>query len=127
MVEKSERLRPVMVPTRRGTDQFMQILEALARIELTDGLSLAQLIGETTSRMPRDATVIAILPQVSAEMAIALGNLKRQGYAVTAVISVYDEFDFAQASGPLLAVGIPTQHLRDESAVATVCRKFVLR
>jgi uncharacterized protein (DUF58 family) len=127
MVDKSERLQPVIVPTRRGADQLMQILESLARIELTDGLTLAQLIGETTSRMPRDATVVAIVPQVTAETAIALGNLKRQGYAVTAVISVYDDFDFAQASGPLLAVGIPTQHLRDESAVATVCRRFVLR
>ena len=127
MVEKSERLQPVMVPTRRGADQLMQILETLARIELTDGLSLAQLIGETTSRMPRDASVIAIVPHVSAEMAISLANLKRQGYAVTAIISVYDEFDFAQSSGPLLAAGIPTQHLRDESAISTVCRAFVLR
>ena len=127
MVDKSERLRPVIVPTRRGADQLMQILETLARIELTDGLTLTQLVGETTSRMPRDATVVVILPQVTAETAITLGNLKRQGYAVTAILNIYDEFDFAQASGPLLSVGIPTQHLRDETAVSTVCRQFVLR
>jgi hypothetical protein len=127
MVETSERLQPVVVPTRRGADQFLLILEALARVELTDGLTLPQLILETTSRMPRDATVVAILPRVTPEYAIALGNLKRQGFAITAIVNVYDEHDFAVASGPLLAVGISTHHLRDEHAVAEVCRRFVLR
>lgn len=127
MAEKSERLQPVVVQTRRGADQLMQILETLARVELTDGLTLPQLIGETTSRMPRDATVIVILPQVTAESAIALGNLRRQGYAVTAILNIYDQLDFAQASGSLLAAGISTIHLRDEQAVSIVCRNFVLR
>jgi uncharacterized protein (DUF58 family) len=127
MSEKSERLQPVIVPTRRGADQLMQILETLARVELTDGLTLAQLIGETASRMPRDASVIVILAKVTEESAIALSNLKRQGYAVTAVLSIYEEFDFAQAAGPLLAAGIATHHLRDEAAVPAICRAFVLR
>lgn len=127
MVERSERLQPIVVPTRRGADQFLQILETLARVELTDGLTLPQLIAETTSRMPRDATVIVILPRANEETAIALGNLKRQGYAVTAILSIYDEFDFAQAAGPLLAAGIETHQLRDEHQISTVCRKFVLR
>jgi hypothetical protein len=77
--------------------------------------------------LPRDATVVAILPRVTAEHAIALENLKRQGYAVTAIINVYDEYDFAQASGPLIAAGIATHQLRDEPAIATVCRRSVLR
>src|SRR5262245_33640973 len=44
MREKSERLRPLVVDTRRGADQLYRILQALARLELTDGLSLSQLI-----------------------------------------------------------------------------------
>jgi hypothetical protein len=88
---------------------------------------MPQLIEETMSRLPRDATVIAILPRVTTEHAIALENLKRQGYAVEAVVNVYDEYDFAQASGPLLAVGIRTHHLRNDAAVSTVCRHSVLR
>jgi uncharacterized protein (DUF58 family) len=127
MIESSDRLQPLVVPTRRGADQLLQILETLARVELTDGLTLPQLLEETRSRLPRDATVIAILPRVTADQAIALANLRRQGYAVEAVLNVYDEHEFAQASGPLLAVGIPTHHLRNESAVATVCRQSVLR
>jgi uncharacterized protein (DUF58 family) len=127
MLDHSERLRPVVVETRRGEDQLLRILEALARVELTDGLTLPQLISETASRIPRDATVLAILPRVTSEFAVALHNLRRQGFAVSAVLNVYDEYDFAQASGPLLANGIPTHHLRSEAAIVSVCRTVLLR
>lgn len=127
MAETSDRLWPVVVETRRGPDQVMRIFETLARIELTDGLNLAQLIAETASRMPRDATVVAILPKVTEEHAVALGNLKRRGYAVTAALNLYEEYDFAEASGPLVSQGIQTRHLRDESAIVSFCRRLVLR
>ena len=84
----------------------MQIREALARLELTDGLTLPQLIVETTCRMPRDATVIAILPNVTEENAIALGGLARQGFAVMAIVNMHDTYDYSQAAGPLLAQGV---------------------
>jgi uncharacterized protein (DUF58 family) len=86
MQEASDRLRPVQVETRRGADQFSRILTTLARAELTDGLTLPQLVTETAGHIPRDATVVAILPDVSEETAIALGNLRRQGFAVTAIV-----------------------------------------
>jgi uncharacterized protein (DUF58 family) len=127
MLDHSDRLQPVIVETRRGPEQLMRILESLARLELTSGLNFAQLIGETTSRMPRDATVVAILPAVTTEAALALGNLRRRGFAVTAILNVYEEFDFAEHSGPLLAAGIETRHLKDEASVATICQRFVLR
>ncbi len=127
MLADSDRLQPVVVDTRRGAEQLMRILESLARVELTDGLTLPQLIGETESRLPRDATVIAMLPAVTEQHAIALANLRRSGYAVTAILNLHDEYDFAQASGPLLAAGIETHHLKDEAAVVSVCRRFVLR
>ncbi|MCE9524535.1 MAG: DUF58 domain-containing protein, partial [Planctomycetales bacterium] len=127
MKEKSDRLQPLIVQTRRGPEQLITILETLARVELTDGLTLPQLIVESTSRMPRDASVIVILPKVTMETAIALGELRRQGYAITAVINVYEEDEFAHASGPLLAAGIPTSHLKDEAGVVEVCRQYVLR
>jgi uncharacterized protein (DUF58 family) len=120
-------LQPVTVPTRRGPEQLLRIFETLARVELTDGLTVAQLIGETASRMPRDATVVALLPAVTEETAVALGNLKRRGFAVSAILNLYDEFEFAQASGPLLAQGIGTRHLQDESGIVNMCREFVLR
>ena len=127
MRDDSDRLQPLVVDTSRGADQLMQILETLARVELTDGLTLPQLVGETRDRLPRDATVIVILPKVSTESAITLGSLRRQGYAVTAILNLYDDYDYAQAAGPLIAQGIEVQHLKDELSIVSVCRKFVLR
>ena len=97
------------------------------RRELTDGLTFPQLVVETAGRMPRDATVLALLPAVSPEVLIALTNLKRRGLVVSAIVNVHDEFEFAAVAGPLLAAGIDAYHLKDEAGVATVCRRFVLR
>jgi hypothetical protein len=121
MEEKSDRLQPQIVPTRRGAEQLTQILETLARLELTDGLPLPRLLLETTSRLPRDATVIVILPRVTAEDLIALQTLKTQGFAVLAVLNLFDEYDYAAAAGPLLAAGIQTRHLKDEAAISDIC------
>jgi len=126
MLVKSDRLEPLVVETRRGAEQLMRILETLARAELTDGLDLAHLIIETASRLPRDATVLAILTAVTPETAVALGNLRRRGFAVTAIINVFDERDYAEAAGHLLAERIDSHHLKDEASVSGVCRSYVL-
>jgi uncharacterized protein (DUF58 family) len=122
MRDRSDRLRPVVVETRRGPEQLVRILEALARLELTEGLTFPQLIIEATSRLPRDATVVAILPSVPVEASIALGNLKRRGYAVTVILVTYDDDDEAPASmGRLIAEGIDVRRVDSEAAIASVC------
>lgn len=127
MMDRSDRLQPVLVPTRRGAEQLRRILAMLARIELTDGLRLPALIAETTGRMPRDATVIAILPEVTTETVITLQDLKKRGLAVTAVLNIHEEYDFAVASGPLESIGIDTHHLKNEDSVAGICQRYLLR
>lgn len=127
MRPRSERLQPLVVETGRGAEQFLRIRETLARVELTDGLSFAELLMETASRMPRDATVVALLPSVSPETAIALGSLRRRGFAVTAIVNVYDADEFDEAAGRLLAEGIQARHLKDKEGIVTVCRDYVLR
>ena len=127
MREQSDRLAPVVVETRRGPEQLLRILETLARVELTDGLSLGQMVDETTGRLPRDATVVVILSTVSTETAVYLGGLRRQGYAVTAIVNTYYLDQYEKAAGPLVAEGIEARHLCDRAAVATVCTNYVLR
>lgn len=127
MLDESDRLRPQIIPTQRGSLQLRQILEALARAEKTDGLTFAQLVRETTSRMPASATVIAVLTDVTPQTAIALGNLRRRGYAVTAILNTYDPIEFASMSGLLIAQRVETRQLVDEASVATICSNFVLR
>ena len=127
MLDKSERLRPVIVPTRRGPETLLEISQSLARAELTDGLDFPQLVTETMSRLPRDATVVAILPQASPGAVLRLEMLRRRGYAVTAILNVYDDYEFARGAAMLTAAGIAAQHLKDAIAVTEICRQFALR
>jgi uncharacterized protein (DUF58 family) len=127
MSERSDRLRPVVVPTRRGPEQLLLILEALARAELTDGLTFSQLVFETTSRMPRDATVLAILADVPAETAITLGSLRRRGYAVSVVLVMFEDEDYSSSMGRLIAEGIDVRRVDNEAAVMGVCSAQLVR
>ena len=124
---ESDRLRPVIVPTRKSPEQMVHISKALARLEKTDGMRLSELVVEAAAQIPRDATVIVIVSTINMENAIALGGLSRQGYSVEAIVNCFSEEEFATVSGPLLAEGIMTRHLKDESSVASICEKQVLR
>ena len=105
--DNTDRLRPVTVDTRRGYDQFQQIREALARLELTDAMTFSSLILEVGPRLPRDATVVCVLPRVPVETAVALGQLRRQGFAISALlIGLTDEEERAVAAGRLAAEGV---------------------
>jgi uncharacterized protein (DUF58 family) len=128
MGEKSERLRPLVVETRRGVEQLHHIRETLARVELTDGLTFAELISETIVRLPRDATILAVLPDVSVEAAIALGNLRRRGMAVTVVLILLDDDPLERAYRRLVAEGIrDLRHLKKEEELPELCRRQVDR
>jgi uncharacterized protein (DUF58 family) len=127
MADQSDRLQPVTVETRRGAEQLQQILQTLARVELTDGLSFAQLVGEVAGRLPRDATVIAILTSVTYETAVAIGDLRHKGLAVTAILNIFEETEFAEAAAVLEAEGIDARHLKSVEALPTLCRQYVMR
>jgi len=123
MLAESDRLRPQVHTPDRGPEQLRRLQLALARVELTGGLRFDQLVLETACRMPRDTTVIAILQDPSESHAVALGNLRRQGYSVTAIINVYDTYDFDRASKYLWAEGVTTHHLSDNSAIASIAKR----
>jgi hypothetical protein len=116
------------VDTRRGVEQLHRIRETLALAELTDGLTFAQMTTEAAPRIPRDATVVAVLPHVPAETAIALGNLRRRGMAVTAVLVLLDSDELEAGYGRLIAEGIrDIRHLADEAALPDLARRQVDR
>src|SRR5262249_2530764 len=127
MHDTSDRLRPIIVETRRGVEQFQRIRETLARVELTDGLTFAELLAETASRLPRDATVIALLAAATPEAVLALGNLRRQGHAVTAILIAFGPASLEGAYGRLIAEGIEVRHLKSEAELPWLCQRQVLR
>jgi uncharacterized protein (DUF58 family) len=126
--ELGERLRPLRVETRRGVEQFQRIRETLARVELSDGLTFAQLVLEVSPRLPRDASVIAVLPAVPPETALVLGQLHRQGYAVTVVLVALGEDDLPDAYGRLAAEGVrDVRPLATEDGLSYLCQSQVNR
>lgn len=123
-----ERRRMLHVPTGRGVDRFEQIRTTLARAELNDGLTFAELLVEAQSRLPRDATVMAILPAVDDATAISLGTLKRQGYAVTVILVMIPEDDVPTAYGRLAAQSIcDVRPLSSEETLPDLCLAEVNR
>lgn len=122
MKAESDRLRPQVFEPERGPEQLRRLQTALARVELTDGIQFDQLVLETACRLPKDATVIAVLQRVEERFAVSLGNLRRQGYAVTAIVNTYDSYDFSQMAKPLMAEGISTHHLADEAMIAQIAK-----
>lgn len=127
MSDESDRLRPTVVETRRGPEQFMRILDALARVELTDGLEFAEFVLEVDSRLPRDATVVAILGDVTARTALALGSLKRRGLAVTAMLIAADENAYLDSAARLMAERIEVRKVDGEASLADLCRRQMVR
>jgi len=123
-----ERRRMLHVPTGRGVDRFQHIRTMLARAELNDGLTFAELLIEAQPRLPRDATVIALVPAVTDQTAIALGNLKRQGYAISVVLVLMSEDDVPTAYGRLAAQGIrDVRPLASEETLPDLCLAEVNR
>ena len=126
MFPENTRLHPVRIETARGPEQFTRILETSARLEPSEGLTFPQLVAESLTHLPRDASVIAILGDVDEATAIALGNLRRSGYAVSAVLILQDELEYSQNAGMLMAQNIDVRHVEDEEAVADFCSTRVL-
>ncbi len=129
----NDRLRPVQVETGKGGEKMKQILETLARLELTDGLDFAEMLTAIISKIPRDATVIPVLRRVTPATAIALGELVRRGFLVTAVVVAFDQQTIPDWAHPpewaelLLAHGIDFRMVNSEESVINLCAEALLR
>jgi len=122
MSETNDHLAPLIVETRRGVEQLQRIRELLARVELSAGLTFSQLIGETAARLPRDATVLAVLADCSVETALTLGSLRRRGFAVTVVLVLLDDIPLEKAHGRLMAEGVrDIRHVHNEAELPELC------
>lgn len=129
----SDRMRPVEVPTRRGAHHFLLLLETLARLEPTDGLAFSRLVPEAAVRMPQDATVVAVLSQVTLATAQALGELVRRGFLVTVVVVQFGGERLPDWARPpawaevLLAQNINFHIVNSEDAITNLCARAIVR
>jgi hypothetical protein len=113
---------------RRSDDQLPRARELLARLELTSGLPIEKLLAVCRDRIPRDTTVLAILPQVSLEAAAALGDMRRQGYAIGVILVMMELGALAQATSRLASERIyDVRHLTGEDRLPELCLNQVDR
>jgi uncharacterized protein (DUF58 family) len=123
-----DRLQPIVVPTRRGPEQFEVLRETLARLELNDGLPVPALIEAAGAHLPADATVIVIIPHAPPETAVALAALRQRGYAVTVfLLHSAEEATQAPDYGRLLYEGLEVRPVQDENQIPSVCQAFSWR
>ena len=72
--------------------------------------------------------MVAILADVPVAAALTLGSLRRQGYAVTAILILLAEEQLEDALGRLLTEGIrDLRHLKNEEELATLCQQQMNR
>jgi hypothetical protein len=96
-------------------------------------LEFSEMLAATVSQIPRDATVVPVLRQVTPEIAIALGGLVRRGFLVTAVVVAFEREpipDWAQPpewAGLLLAQGIDFRIVNSEESVMNLCAEAIVR
>lgn len=127
------RLRPLVVEAGKGQERFQWILETLARLEHTDGMEFADMVLEVHSRIPRDATVVAVLPGVTPAIASALGGLARRGFLVTTVIVASGAGaipDWARApdwAELLLAQNIDFHMVNSEESISSLCAQAIIK
>jgi uncharacterized protein (DUF58 family) len=130
---ENTRLRPVIVPTRKSADSLLRLLQTLGRLEPTDGLDFAALLREAAAQLPRDATVVAVFSRVTPEMALALGELVRQGFLVAAIVVTFGAEALPDWAKPpewaeiLLAQGINFHIVNSEDAVTNLCAQALIR
>lgn len=129
----NDRLRPVLVETGKGHERFRWILETLARLEQTDGMDFSDMVREIDSRIPRDATVVAVLRKVTPPMAAALGALARRGFLVMTVIVAFGAEALPDWARPpewaemLLAQGIDFYIVNSEEAISNLCAQAIVK
>lgn len=103
------------VTTGRGWERLAMIRQLLARLEPSDDRPFADFLLEIANRLPRDATVLALTPRITDETALALGTLRRQGYAVAVIIVLPAQDTVEEMLGRLAA-----QRVRDVRVLSHV-------
>lgn len=127
MNAKNDRLRPVIMNVDRGPVHLQAMIRTLARLERTDGLTLADFLVESESRLSNETTLLVILQRAPPETIGTLVGLARRGWAISVIINSLDLQEYTCIAGPLMAENILVSHLCDEHSILDVCRQQMMR
>ena len=114
-----DRIKPLLVPTIRSTEQAQRIAENLARIVPGRGLDLPQLILAEYRGLPRDASLLVVTPQVTDLLALTLAEMKAAGFIVN-VFFINDLAGYNEACQHLAPHYIQVFHITHERDLHTL-------
>jgi len=109
----SDRLSPLTVPTMRTPVQALQIIENLARVLPGHGLTVEDLILNEFRKLPRDAALLPVVPEVSPRLAEVLAEMQLSGFAVT-VFLIKNTRGYEEAAKLLAPYSINIMHIEHE-------------
>lgn len=127
MHSESDRMNPVVIDTGRGPLHLKEVVRQLARLDRTNGLTLAEFLAETESQLSRETTLLVIVQRCTHESIAALVGMARRGWAVGVIVSTHDINDYSASAGPLIAERIPTFHLAGADSITDICRQTLMR
>jgi len=110
---ESDRISPLSVPTARSPVQALKIVENLARVVPGSGLDASELLLSGFRRLPRDAALLPVVPQVTEKLALTLAEMKYAGFAVT-VFFIADQTGYNEAARLLSQHSIHVFHIEHE-------------
>jgi len=117
--KQTDRLRPVEVPVRKGGESIMLVMETLARLELSHGQDLAQMISQEHNAWPREDTAVLIVPRLSPELMREVARLKTNGFSVF-VLLVDNPVGAPRAQAGLASIRVPMLHVRHETDLHSI-------
>lgn len=74
--------KPIRIASRKGASQLMEIMEALARVQVHQGKPFRACLSEDGRQLSWGSTVLVVTPEDSDDVVEALFSLRRAGYLV---------------------------------------------
>jgi len=121
---KSQRLAPLMVPTRKSAEQGRLILETLARVDYTDALTIDKTLQHSIQHLTKDATILLVTSEVSDDLAVTLSIMKESGYWAS-VFLVNNEQGYFKAIDKLARHKIDVYHIPNIDAISKYATRDV--
>jgi len=110
---ESDRLNPLQVPTLRTTAQAQYVIENLARVIPTNGLTIDKVILAEFERLPRDVALLPVVPEVTEQLALTLASMKLSGFNVS-VFLIANPSRYQEAAALLAGHNIYCFHIEHE-------------
>ncbi len=95
-LSRNTRLKPLEIIPSKGLETFHNIHALAARLELTDGITLWNMLASEYNRLSRNNVLIIITTKIPQESKLILHHIKRSGFRINIILTdaPSEEFKF---------------------------------